>query len=293
MRSCSEPSSSTRRAAPRPTGYPAFAICSVATIVTASIISIAPGTAPAWTISETASPACRMLSKKATSVRVDSGTGTTRSQTMVAMPRGAVGADERAEQVVAGLVELRPTEMDHLTIGQDDFQPGDVVRGEPVLEAVRATRVLGDVAADRAHDLARRVGRVEEVRRHSHRDRHVGDPRLDAHPPVVEVDVEHPGEPRQHKHAVGHRQRTAGQAGSAPRGTHGTPAAAHAATTSRTCAQSPGRTATAGSVRYWRRPSLSYVRSWCLWVNTHSAPTMSRSSPIRGSIVASHTRDAR
>jgi hypothetical protein len=25
--------------------------------------------------------------------------------------------------------------MDHLTIGQDDLQPGDVVRGEPVLEA--------------------------------------------------------------------------------------------------------------------------------------------------------------
>jgi len=48
--------------------------------------SIAPGTIPAETISETTSPPWIVESKKATSVRTDSGFGTTRSQIFVAMP---------------------------------------------------------------------------------------------------------------------------------------------------------------------------------------------------------------
>ena len=81
----SAPSSSTSSAAPR-IGKPALAACSAASIAFASIISIAPGTTPPWTISETASPASRVLSKKATIVRTVSGEGTTRSQTLVATP---------------------------------------------------------------------------------------------------------------------------------------------------------------------------------------------------------------
>ena len=51
-----------------------------------SIISIAPGTIPAATISETTRPASLVESKNATSVFVVSGAGTTRSQVLVAMP---------------------------------------------------------------------------------------------------------------------------------------------------------------------------------------------------------------
>ena len=51
-----------------------------------SIISIAPGTTPDWTISDTASPAACVESKKATSVLTVSGDGTTRSQIFVAIP---------------------------------------------------------------------------------------------------------------------------------------------------------------------------------------------------------------
>jgi hypothetical protein len=51
-----------------------------------SIISIAPGTTPAATISDTAWPARPVVSKKATSVRTDSGVGTTRTITFVATP---------------------------------------------------------------------------------------------------------------------------------------------------------------------------------------------------------------
>ena len=54
-------------------------------------------------------------------------------------------------------------ERDELAVGQHDVDGEHVVDREAVLEAVRAARVLGDVAADRADLLARRVGRVVEA----------------------------------------------------------------------------------------------------------------------------------
>ena len=48
----------------------------------------------------------------------------------------------------------------------------------------------------------------------------------------------------------------------APRATHGTPASAHARTTSRTSAVLAGRTTAPGVARYCSSPSDSYVRSW-------------------------------
>ena len=59
---------------------------SAARIERLSIISIAPGTIPADTIADTTSPASEVESKKATSVRTDSGAGTTRSTIFVATP---------------------------------------------------------------------------------------------------------------------------------------------------------------------------------------------------------------
>jgi hypothetical protein len=102
-----------------------------------------------------------------------------------------LGADERAEQVQAGPVGLRPADRHLRAVGQDRVQPHDVVRREAVLEAVRTAGVLGDVAADRAHDLAARVGRVEVRRRDGRADlgvRHTG---FHHDAPVLEVDLEH------------------------------------------------------------------------------------------------------
>ena len=59
---------------------------SAARIERLSIISIAPGTIPADTISETTSPAWTVEPKKPTMVRTVSGLGTIRSQILVAMP---------------------------------------------------------------------------------------------------------------------------------------------------------------------------------------------------------------
>ena len=73
----------------------------------------------------------------------------------------ALGADEDPAQVVAGQVELLAAQLHDRAVGEHDLQAAHVVGREAVLEAVRAAGVLGHVAADRAHDLRRRVGRVE------------------------------------------------------------------------------------------------------------------------------------
>jgi hypothetical protein len=124
-----------------------------------------------------------------------------------------LGADEDAAQVVAGEVELLAAQLLHGAVGQDDLKAADVVRGEAVLEAVRAAGVLGHVAADRAHDLRRRIGRVEVRGRDGGRDGHVRHPGLAHHALVLEVDLEDAAQPRQdHEHAVLERQRPARQA---------------------------------------------------------------------------------
>ncbi len=80
------PSSSTSSAAPASSGQPAWAMASEAPIVRLSIISMAPGTTPAETMFDTACPAWPGDSKKDTSVRTDSGVGTTRTMIFVATP---------------------------------------------------------------------------------------------------------------------------------------------------------------------------------------------------------------
>ena len=108
-------------------------------------------------------------------------------------PECALGADDDAEEIRPVRVERLAAELDDLAVGQDEGEAGHVVRREPVLQAVRAARVLGDVAADRAHLLARRVGRVEEAfggdgTRHVE----VRDPGLDDDALAREVDLEDP-----------------------------------------------------------------------------------------------------
>ena len=69
-------------------------------------------------------------------------------------------SDEDAEQIEAGASSSGAAEVHELAVRQHGLDAEHVVHGEAVLQAVRAARVLGDVAADRAHLLARRIGRV-------------------------------------------------------------------------------------------------------------------------------------
>ena len=75
----------------------------------------------------------------------------------------AFGADEDAEEVVAGGVGRLAAEGDDLAGGEDDGHLEDVGGGEAVLEAVGAAGVLRDVAADGADGLRAGIGRVEEA----------------------------------------------------------------------------------------------------------------------------------
>ena len=71
-----------------------------------------------------------------------------------------LGAGHDPHQIVAAGIEMLAAEPHDLAVDQHDFEAEQVVRRQPVFQAMHAARILGDIAADRAGDLARRVGRV-------------------------------------------------------------------------------------------------------------------------------------
>ncbi len=87
---------------------------------------------------------------------------------------------------------------------------------------MHATGVLGDVAADGAGDLRRRIGRVIQlVGRRGLGDRQVAHAGLDAGEATGGVDFENLVETRHDQQdALLHRQRAAGQAGAGATGNH-------------------------------------------------------------------------
>ena len=131
---------------------------------------------------------------------------------------GPLAADDDAGQVVAGVVLRRPADLDDLAVGQHELQTEDVVDRDAVLQRVRPAGVGGDVAADGAGPLARRVGGVVVARRLQVIGQpDVDDARLDHGVAVAEVDFEDPLHPRQGDHdAAADRQAAAGQARARP-----------------------------------------------------------------------------
>ena len=75
----------------------------------------------------------------------------------------ALRAHEQTEQIVVSAVEILTPEPHDLPFGRDELDAQNVVRGESVLEAMHAARVLRDIATDRAGDLARRIRSVVEA----------------------------------------------------------------------------------------------------------------------------------
>ena len=132
----------------------------------------------------------------------------------------ALAADEHAAEVVAGRLRVEPAEHHDSTVGQHDLDREHVRRRDAVGEAVRATRVVGDVAADRARLLARRVGReVQAVRCEGACEIEVDHTRLDPRDALVGVDGQDPVHLRRDDHdrtAEGHR--TAGEPGAGTAG---------------------------------------------------------------------------
>src|ERR1700730_325241 len=65
----------------------------------------------------------------------------------------AFGTNENSSEVVAGGVESFSAEVDERAIGQNYFEAEDMRCGETVFEAMSATGIFRDIAADRANGL--------------------------------------------------------------------------------------------------------------------------------------------
>ena len=145
-----------------------------------------------------------------------SGSGSSRTVTARDDAEVALAAGEEREQVVAGRVERAAARLDHVAVGVDRAHREQVVRGEAVLEAVHAARVLGHVAADRAdragsRDRARRRARAAPRPRRPARLRTPGSTVAVR---AERVELDHAAHLRHHQqHAVAARDRAAGDAG--------------------------------------------------------------------------------
>ena len=97
----------------------------------------------------------------------------------------AFRSDQQAEQIGAGRVGKGTADVHELAVGQDGLDAKHVMHGEAVLEAMRAAGVFGDVPADRADLLTRRIGRVVVAEgRNLFRDLEIGDAGFDGDPAV-------------------------------------------------------------------------------------------------------------
>ena len=124
-------------------------------------------------------------------------------------------AGDDADQVVAAGVQVLAAEPDHLAADQHHLQPQDVVGRHAVFQAMHAAGILRHVAADGAGDLRGRVRRIIEAGvRHRVAHGEIGDAGLHHRDAVVVVDLADAVELRHaEQHAVGQRQRAAGQRG--------------------------------------------------------------------------------
>ena len=127
----------------------------------------------------------------------------------------ALGAGDDAHQIVAGGLRRLAADPDDFAGHQHDFAAEHVVGGHAVFQAMHAAGIFRDIAADRAGDLRRRVGRVvESGMRDRLADGEIGDAGLGHHHAVVEIDLADALEfAEAQQHAVGERQRAAGQRG--------------------------------------------------------------------------------
>ncbi len=91
---------------------------------------------------------------------------------------------------------MPPSEPDDFSVREHHFDAQDIVGGHPVFEAMHAAGILGDIATDRARDLARRIWRIiEALPFYLAGDREIGDARLQHDHAVIVVDLKDAVEP--------------------------------------------------------------------------------------------------
>ena len=138
-------------------------------------------------------------------------------------PERALAANERAAKVESGGLILGAAEHGDLPVGQYDFQRHDVGIGDAVGEAVGASGIVGDIAAERADLLARRVGgEVESLGPQLLREVEIDDAGLHPGDAVVRVDRQHLVHPAgRYDDGPPQRDCAAGESGAGATGNHG------------------------------------------------------------------------
>ena len=154
-------------------------------------------------------------SNAASSSSTRRGIGSSRTVTSTTTPSMPSEPTTSASRPRPGASPDLRAERQQLAVHRDELDREHVVDRQAVLQAMHATGILGDVAADRARDLRRRIGRViQAVRRRCLRDREVRDAGLDARDAAARIDFENPIEPRQHEQQPARDgQRAAGEPG--------------------------------------------------------------------------------
>ena len=221
---------------------------------------------------------------------VASGTGSSRSVASSAIPNRPSEPTKPPSQS-GPRARAAAAEPHDLAVGQHGLDGEHVAGRHAVLEAVRAAGVEGDVAADRADRLARRVGRVEQaVRGGGARDVRVDHARLDDRDALVGVEPQDPVEPVEADHdAALDRQRAARQArAAAARHERDALAVAGAHGLDRPPRASPASTTASGRRRNAVSASDSYGATRAGSVSSRSAGYSSRSAqqPARQPLTA-------
>ena len=118
---------------------------------------------PRAVMSATVSEASSTVSKTARSVLMASGLR--ESFTVTSVTRASVPSEptKSAGEIVGAAVALFAADADDFTVGENEFERGDVIGGDAAGERVRAAGIFGDVAADSGGFLARGIGREEEA----------------------------------------------------------------------------------------------------------------------------------
>ncbi|MNP10469.1 hypothetical protein D3C76_1026220 [compost metagenome] len=138
-------------------------------------------------------------------------------------PEQAFGAGEQCQQIETGGVEGVGAQAQMLAIDREDVDLEHVVHGQAVLQAMHATGIFRDVAADGTGNLRGRIRRViqaERCRRLGNRQ--IAHARLNPRGTGGGVDAQDVVEARHHQqHAFLKGQRTAGQTGAGATGDDG------------------------------------------------------------------------
>ena len=103
----------------------------------------------------------------------------------------ALVANDQAEQVETGRVELRAADVENGPVDQNHFDAKNVICRDAMLETMRAAAVHADVAGDGAGELRGGVGRVEKSVGHDRvGDAEIGHAGLHARHAVGVIDLE-------------------------------------------------------------------------------------------------------